>query len=203
MSGIDASQEHTLTCTVGGEEQQYTFSVLTTEHDRDLSGNYVIRHLESGLLLTSGTAPFFAQPVMDGEQVDASQQWTVSATSAGSYTVKNQDGKCISSTGALNPRTYYHNITFNAPTNCAAINAQSGTKFWQMSDTASLQVGPETERTGFPFEIIPVGEYTAVDTVRANTRSEQAREVYDVMGRKVNHLRKGNIYIIDGEKTIR
>ena len=203
MSGIDASQEHTLTCTVGGEEQQYTFSVLTTEHDRELSGNYVIRHRKSGLLLTSGTAPFFTQPVGEGEQVDATQQWVISTSSSGRYTVKNQEGLSISPSGKLNPRTYYHNITFNASTAYAAINTQSGTKFWQMSDTASLQVGPETERTGFPFEIIPVGEYTAVDTVRANSRSEKAREVYDVMGRKVSHLRQGNIYIIDGEKTIR
>lgn len=204
MSGIDASQEHTLTCTVGGEEQQYAFSVLTMEHDRELSGNYVIRHRESGLLLTSGTAPFFTQPVGEGDQVDATQQWTIATLSSGRYTVKNQEGLSISSSGKLNPRlTYYHNITFNAPSDCAAINAQTGTKFWQMSDTASLQVGPETEREGFPFEIIPVGEYTVVDTVRANTRSEKAREVYDVMGRRVKQLHQGNIYIIDGEKTIR
>lgn len=202
ISDIDASQEHTLTCTVGGEEQQYTFSVLTTEHDRELSGNYVIRHRESGLLLTSGTAPFFAPPVWDGDQADATQQWTIAASNR-NYTVRNRDGKCISTSGTLNPRTYYHNITFNAPTNCAAINAQSGGKFWQKTDTDALQVGPDTERTDFPFEIIPAGEYTAVSTLRANSRSKQPRDIYDVTGRKVKRMHKGRIYIIDGEKTIR
>ena len=203
MAGIDKSQEHTLTCNIGGEEKRYTFSVTAIENDRELSGNYVIRHRESGLLLTSGTSAYFAQAVMDGEQVDASQQWTITTSTTGRCTVKNQDGKYISTTGTLNNRTASHLMTFLASEPYASICAATSTKYWQMSDTQSLQVGPETERTGFPFEIVPVDEYTAISTLRASDRSEKTGEVYDITGRRVNTLRKGNIYIIDGQKSIR
>ena len=94
-------------------------------------------------------------------------------------------------------------MTFLASEPYASICAATSTKYWQMSDTQSLQVGPETERTGFPFEIVPVDEYTAVSTLKATDRSEKTGDIYDITGRLVNNLRKGNIYIIDGLKSIR
>lgn len=201
MSSIEESQEHTLTYTLNDEVQEYTFNVTVLESDRALSGNYVIRHRDTGLLLTSGTAPYFTQAIMDGDIVDDTQQWTVTTSTAGKYTVKNQEGKYISATGALNARSASHNITFLASTPYAGICSAIGTKYWQPSETQALQVGPETELTGFPFEIIPANEYTGIRSIKKDA-TQKERSIYDISGRKTRDVRKGGIYIVDGEKRV-
>ena len=201
MPAITESQRHTLTYTLGDDVQEYTFDVTVLESDRTLSGNYVIRHRATGLLLTSGTAPYFTQGIMDGDLVDASQQWAVTTTSAGRYTVQNQDGKYVAGTGRLIARPNYHNITFLASTPYAGLCSESGTKYWQPSETQTLQVGPETELTDFAFEVIPVGEYTAIRDIKKDAAPKE-RSIYDMSGRRTRDVRKGSIYIIDGEKRM-
>lgn len=198
MPAITESQRHTLTYTLGDDVQEYTFDVTVLERDRALSGNYVIRHRATGLLLTSGTAPYFTQGIMDGDLVDASQQWAV--TSTGRYTVQNQDGKYISGTGKLTTLSIRHYITFLASTPYAAICSTTN-KYWQPSETQTLQVGPETELTDFAFEIIPVGDYTAIRDIKKDATPKE-RSIYDMSGRKTRNVRKGSIYIIDGEKRM-
>ena len=198
MPAITESQRHTLTYTLGDDVQEYTFDVTVLERDRALSGNYVIRHRTTGLLLTSGTAPYFTQGIMDGDLVDASQQWAV--TSTGKYTVQNQDGKYISRTGKLITLSTRHYITFLASTPYAAICSATN-KYWQPSETQTLQVGPETELTDFAFEIIPVGDYTAIRDIKKDATPKE-RSIYDLSGRKTRNVRKGCIYIIDGKKRM-
>ena len=198
MPAITESQRHTLTYTLGDDVQEYTFDVTVLERDRALSGNYVIRHRATGLLLTSGTAPYFTQGIMDGDLVDASQQWAV--TSTGKYTVQNQDGKYISRTGKLITLSTRHYITFLASTPYAAICSATN-KYWQPSETQTLQVGPETELTDFAFEIIPVGDYTAIRDIKKDATPKE-RSIYDLSGRKTRNVRKGCIYIIDGKKRM-
>jgi hypothetical protein len=198
MPAITESQRHTLTYTLGDDVQEYTFDVTVLERDRALSGNYVIRHRATGLLLTSGTAPYFTQGIMDGDLVDASQQWAV--TSTGRYTVQNQDGKYISGTGKLTTLSIRHYITFLASTPYAAICSTTN-KYWQPSETQTLQVGPETELTDFAFEIIPVGDYTAIRDIKKDATPKE-RSIYDMSGRKTRNVRKGSIYIIDGKKRM-
>ena len=200
MSSIEESQEHTLTYTLNDEVQEYTFNVTVLESDRALSGNYVIRHRDTGLLLTSGTAPYFTQAIMDGDIVDDTQQWTVTTSTAGKYTVKNQEGKYISATGALNARSASHNITFLASTPYAGICSANGTKYWQPSETQTLQVGPETKLTDFAFEIIPAGEYTGIHSIKKDAPQKE-HSIYDISGRKLNGKpTKGGFYIQDGRK---
>jgi len=198
MPAITESQRHTLTYTLGDDVQEYTFDVTVLERDRALSGNYVIRHRATGLLLTSGTAPYFTQGIMDGDLVDASQQWAV--TSTGKYTVQNQDGKYISRTGKLITLSTRHYITFLASTPYAAICSATN-KYWQPSETQTLQVGPETELTDFAFEIIPVGDYTTIRDIKKDATPKE-RSIYDLSGRKTRNVRKGSIYIIDGKKRM-
>lgn len=201
MPSIAESQRHTLTYTLNDDVQEYTFDVTVLESDRTLSGNYVIRHCATGLLLTSGTAPYFTQAVMDGDLVDDSQQWVITTSTAGKYTVKNQEGKYVSTTGALTNRSASHNITFLASTPYAGICSATGTKYWQLSETQALQVGPETELTDFAFELVPAEEYTGIRSIKKDV-TQKERNIYDISGRKTRDVRKGGIYIVNGEKRV-
>ena len=202
MSDISASQEHTLRYTLNGETKEYPFSVTVQETARELSGAYAIRHRESGRLLTAGTSLTFEPQKMDGETLDASQQWTFT-TSGNTYTIQDSNGKYISGNGALIQRRNSHNITFLAPYNYAAVNAATGTKFWQMTEAFTLQVGPETELQGYPFEIITAEEATGIREVKSEERrvkNPSNGQWYDLSGRKVTKPKSG-LYILNGEKV--
>ena len=204
MAAIDATQAHRLRYTVKGETREYPFSVTVQETARELTGAYAIRHRESGLLLTSGTPLTFEPRKMIGETLDASQQWTVT-TSGTNYAIQNSEGKYISGSGSLIQRRNNHNITFLAPYNYAALNAATGTKFWQMTENRALQIGPDTELEGYPFEIITAEEATGVDEVKnekLKVKNEASDDAwYDISGRKVTKPAKGRFYIVNGEKV--
>ena len=211
MAAIDATQAHTLRYTVKGETREYPFSVTVQETARELSGAYAIRHRESGLLLTSGTSLTFEPRKMIGETLDASQQWTVT-TSGTNYAIQNSEGKYISGSGSLIQRRNNHNITFLAPYNYAALNAATGTKFWQMTENRALQIGPDTELEGYPFEIITAEEATGIDEVRGKRLEVRDNgsivncqlstvNCYDLSGRKVTKPARGRFYIVNGEKV--
>jgi hypothetical protein len=120
---------------------------------------------------------------------------------AGKYTVKNQEGKYVSTTGALINRSASHNITFLASTPYAGICSATGTKYWQLSETQVLQVGPETELTDFAFELVPAEEYTGIRSIKKDV-TQKERNIYDINGRKTRDVRKGGIYIVNGEKRV-
>ena len=209
MAAIDATQAHTLRYTVKGETREYPFSVTVQETGRELSGAYAIRHRESGLLLTSGSTLTFEPRKIIGETLDASQQWTFT-TNGTNYAIQNSEGKYVSGSGSLILRRNNHNITFLAPYNYAALNAATGTKFWQMTENRTLQIGPDTELEGYPFEIITAEEATGIDEVKSEERRVKNGSIvnyqlstvncYDLSGRKVTKPKSG-LYIQNGAKV--
>ena len=209
MPAIDATQEHTLRYTVKGETREYPFSVTVHQTARELSGTYAIRHRESGRLLTSGTPLTFEPRKMNGGTLDASQQWTFT-TSGSIYAILASDGKSyISANGKLITRRNNHNITFLAPYNYAALNAQTSMKFWQMTESGALQIGPGTELTDFPFEIVTIEEATGIKEVQGSGLEKTVNgqwstvngQWYDLSGRRVKKPAKSGLYIVNGEKV--
>ena len=198
MADIAESQEHTLTCSVAGEVQQHTFSVTVLENGRELTGNYVIRHRGTGLLLTSGTTLDFEQQQLENERPVAAQQWTIE-TSGGKYAIKSQDGKYVSSGGTLVARTIRHSITFLASTTETALYNSSGKK-WQTDEDGALTFVDETSSMDFPYDIIPVDEYTGINTIKNTIELKSRQDIYDFSGRKVRKAERG-LYIIGGKKV--
>ena len=78
-----------------------------------------------------------------------------------------------------------------------------------MTENQALQIGPDTELEGYPFEIITAEEATGIDEIRGK-RLEVRDNVqwstvngqwYDLNGRKVTKLAKGRFYIVNGAKV--
>lgn len=201
LDDIAETQERSVTFTYGRETQTLRFSVEVQESDRTLSGKYVIMHRETGLLLTEGTPLTFSAPIMIDNTTDATQQWEI--TTGTTYSVKGSGGKYVGGNGGLTPRSAAHCIVFCAPSDSAVIYTNVGTKYWQRSENGTLQVVAGSAPEGYPFEIIPVGEYTGIAAVKAEeTQVTETDSVYDLNGRRVSGTPRKGIYIVNGNKRL-
>ena len=81
-----------------------------------------------------------------------------------------------------------------------------------MTENRALQIGPDTELEGYPFEIITAEEATGIDEVRGKRLEVRDNgsivncqlstiNCYDLSGRKVTKPAKGRFYIVNGEKV--
>ena len=197
MEDIAESQEHTLTCSVAGEVQQHTFDVTVLENGRELAGNYVIRHRGTGLLLTSGTTLDFEQQQLENERPVAAQQWTI-ATSDGKYAIKSQEGKYVSSSGTLVARIIRHSMTFLASTTEAVLYNSSGKK-WQTDEDGALTFVDEASSMDFPYEIIPVDEYTGIQSIMSDTEDGLPADGKYLENGRVTIVKRGVKYNVNGQ----
>lgn len=202
INDIAETQEHTMTYTYGGETEEFHFTLNVLENNRTLSGKYVIMHRESGLLLTEGSPLTFTEEIVADGKPDATQQWEI--TTGTNYTVKGNAGKYVGSNGGLAARSAAHCITFLSPSNNAVIYTNVGTKYWQCSEDNTLTTVAGNAPDGYPFEIIPVEEYTTgISSINAQDSKSSNREIYDLTGRKINEPRHKGIYIMNGKKQMR
>ena len=207
IGGIGTSEEHTVTYTCDGSVSTCTYHLWVKEgSDRLIDvGNYLIRHVESGLYLTNGGE---VATLEEGGQSDGlpdpTQVWCIERPSTARYDlISLADSAYLAGTGEMKAKTYRpHRISFAKDTNrCTFRN--SSDQYWAISPSLTVLFGSTKTLTDFPFELIPMGD--SADGVRPVSTAEGeggALNIYDLAGRRLTKVPARGVYVCGGRKFL-
>ena len=217
LSDLQTSQTLTATFTLQNVEYTFTFNVLVKDAETSRlikAGNYVIRHIASGRLLTAHGRNLVATfEEGDAEMPAEAQRWFIvprDETTAKYNIISLADTDSLKLTNAARTSAaafYPFALQGASGTERYAIytGTSSSTKFWDADAAGNILTAASTQCTGFPFELIDAGETVAVQDIEGK-RTEDA-SLYDLSGRRLlnspasRRTAKKGIYIIKGRKA--
>ena len=217
LSDLQTSQTITATFTLRNEEYTYTFNVLVKDAEASRlikAGNYIIRHIATGRLLTAHGKNFAATfEEGDAEMPTDAQRWYITPKDENTakynfISLADTDSLKLTNTARTSVIALYPFALQGANgTERYAIYTGSGssTKFWDADATGNILTSASTKCIAFPFELIETGETVAVQDIRE--RRVEDSSLYDLAGRRLSekasqHPVKKGIYIIKGHKTV-
>ena len=213
ISDIQTTQEVTATFTLRSVEYTITFTLLVSDEEPSrliTPGNYVIRHVTTGLLLTSNgksqlatfekgnaDSPLDAQKwyVVSKDETTAKYN-LISLADTDSLKMNNQ-----AKTTAVSSYPFYLQGARETMRFAIYVKAGSTTKYWDITTDGAILTSATTSLTGFPFELIPLSDHTAVSTLTADGNKTGA--IYNLQGQRLSGRPSARgVYIINGRKVL-
>ena len=191
LDNVQTSGIYNVVYSIGEDNiQTITYTVFVREaNDRLLdTGNYVVCHRASGLLLANGgeTAVLKAADGVD----DLSVVWTINRSATARYDlISTLDGQYLKADGTLTSKTYRPlRFTFAAGSDHAAIYTSSNI-YWTVTPDNQLDFETADILSDYPFDIIPVESWiTGVSNMQDDKKPVR---IYTPSGIAINHLQPG------------
>ena len=194
LNDVQTSGTYSATFTINGETVTSTFKVYVKNSEQTLlePGNYVIRHVDSGLLLTAnGQGELVTFEEGDADHPSAYQIWYV-----------NNNGRRYSFTSMVDDLAINSSMKLST-VSLSIINADqahgtdlyalstgstsSNTKYWIMNEDGSID-NTFTTITDYPYEFIKV-DVTGIESVSDDTA--YPTEYYSLEGIRRNSPQRG------------
>lgn len=207
LTNLTQSVEVEATFTLSGQTYVQRFAVFIPEAEDKLlePGNYVIVHVPSQRLLTHHG---MGEPVTfeegDAENPLEEQVWFVNRRSSAKYAlISLPDSFAIGTSIKLSSSTNYSfNLSPAVGSNRLTLSTGYSTRnYWMVDSEGIISTKQTSTPTGFPFELVPVSDETAIRPIAIENRKNG--KCYDLSGRRIENGKhfKG-LYIKNGRKTI-
>ena len=213
ISDIQTTQEVTATFTLRSVEYTITFTLLVSDEESSrliTPGNYVIRHVATGLLLTSnGKSQLATFEKGNADSPINAQKWyivpkdettakynLISLADTDSLKMNNQ-----AKTTAVSSYPFYLQGARETMRFAIYVKSGSTTKYWDITADGAILTSATTSLTGFPFELIPLSDHTAVSPLTAD--GNKADAIYNLQGQRLSGRPSARgVYIINGRKVL-
>ena len=211
LENLQTSGEYTASFTLSGTEYQFSFRVfvIASEETAIEPGNYLLRHVATDTYLTANgkgnLVTFGPRNEENGSQLWHIKPSASSASKYGLYSLADTDSLMLTTAVKLSASAYFPFYIDQAiGTDRVAIHtgaSASTRKYWDVAADGSVQTAATTTLTALPFQLIPVGNSDAISDIDNGQlkNSNWTDAVFDLTGRKSQHLRKG-IFIKNHKK---
>ena len=208
IDSVETSTFHTVTYTIGDAITTLHYSIYVKDATDRLfpMGNYLIRHRDSGMLLTNrGDSAVLALPIHGMEEsteahYDATQVWFIDNPGTARYDfISLADSTHMTQTGVMKKNTFRpHRLSFAKGTDYCAIS-NSSSQYWVVESDLNILYGTTKKLTDYPFELIPA-DHSSTSITSPVPPSPSPITIYDLSGRRLSGIPAKGFYISNGKK---